>query len=186
MNMTRMWLALAAGVTMTLFTFAAPAPNPESQGPISDALRLREKMPTTAAPTVMKVVQSGDNLEVERRSTTYVQETRAVEVERDGKVEKQIQTVTVPVARAFKELVPVKKCKFFTVTKEGKLETLDADKAAALLKKATPVLTGESAEVDPRQLELAKPGTLYLVLPPHLPEQILTPPGTTLPPLPKQ
>ena len=62
--------------------------------------------------------------------------------------------------------MPVKSCKFFTVSKEGKLEALDAAKATALLKKRTAILTGDSATVDPRHLELVKPGTRYLVIPP--------------------
>ena len=35
-----------------------------------------------------------------------------------------------------------------------------------MLKKPLVVLTGDSAEVDRRHLEMVKPGTLYLVLPP--------------------
>ena len=63
------------------------------------------------------------------------------------------------------------------VGKEGKLEALDADKAAALLKKSTPALLDGSSAVDPRHLELVKPGTLYITLPaePHRHEIPATP-----------
>jgi hypothetical protein len=61
--------------------------------------------------------------------------------------------------------VRAKDCKFFVVAKEGKLEAIDLKKAAARLTKPTAVLTGEGAEADPRNLEVVKPGTLYLVMP---------------------
>jgi hypothetical protein len=38
-----------------------------------------------------------------------------------------------------------------------------------MLKQKTPVLTGDKADVEPQNLELVKPGTLYLVLPPPEP-----------------
>jgi hypothetical protein len=179
MNRSTMWLALAAA-WLALRAAAAPVPavGPESQGPITDALRLRDKLPATAPPTVMKVALRGDDIEVERRLPVYVPITREVNVERDGKVEKVTQTTYVPSAVVRQETVPVKGCKFFRVTNEGKLETLDVKKAAAMLQKEAPVLTGDRAEVDPKYLERVKPGTLYLVLPPRqeLPPQPAPPP----------
>jgi hypothetical protein len=69
------------------------------------------------------------------------------------------------VPQVYKVRVAVKDCKFFLVTNDGKLEALDAKKAAGMLKKQTPVLTGEKADVDPKTLGVFKPGTIYLVAP---------------------
>jgi hypothetical protein len=162
-----MWLALTVAAYFALTTRSAPIPasGPDSKGPISDALRVRGKMPATTAPQPTKVVMVDDTLEVSRWVTRSeaVEQTRKVVV--DGKeVEERYVTVRmVPVAMAMR--VVAKECKFFTVVKEGKLEALDVKKAAAMLKKPTAVVTGDSAEVDPRVLEVVKPGTLYLMLP---------------------
>jgi hypothetical protein len=78
-----------------------------------------------------------------------------------------------------KQLVQAKAIKSFVVTKEGKLEALEADKLADAIKKPTPVLLGESAEVDPRYLELIKPGTIYLAVP----QQTGVPVTPVLPPM---
>jgi hypothetical protein len=102
----------------------------------------------------------------------------------DGKVEAQTRKVPVivtvskdvpyavmvarPAGESAKVRVAAKSCKFFTVTKEGRLDPLDTARATAMLKTRTPVLTGGDADVDPRSLEMFKPGLLYLVLPPNL------------------
>jgi hypothetical protein len=172
MNLTRMWLALAAAGTFAILTVAAPAPAPESQGPISDALRLRGKVPPGSPPVGTRVTMIDDNtIEVDRVSMQYVSEARQVEVEKDVKTETRTEIVTRAVPTSYRERVAAAKCKFYTVTKDGKLETLEGKKAAALLKKPIAVLTGDSAEVDPRHLEMVKPGTLYLILPAPQPQQ---------------
>ena len=73
-----------------------------------------------------------------------------------------------------KETVPAKAINSFVVTKMGKLEPLDAAKLADLLKKRTPVLIGNSPDVDRRNLELMAPGSIYLSIPPglFLPEEL--------------
>jgi hypothetical protein len=162
-----MWLALTVAAYFALTTKAAPIPasGPDSKGPISDALRVRGKMPATTAPRPMKVVMVDDTLEVDSWSVRPVAEERAIKVVIEGKevIQKTVVTTYVPVVTRMK--VTAKECKFFTVVKEGKLEALDVKKAAAMLKKPTAVLTGDSAEVEPRALEVVKPGTLYLMLP---------------------
>jgi len=83
---------------------------------------------------------------------------------------KEVETTAyVPLWSTERKPVPVKACKFFVVTKDGKLEALDVEKATARLKKKTVVLTGDTTEVDPRRLELIKPGTLYLIVSPSPP-----------------
>ena len=72
---------------------------------------------------------------------------------------KIVETVIRPGGKVEIQRVTVKACKFFAVSKEGKLEALDAAKATALLKKRTVLLIGGSAVVDPRHLTLVKPGT---------------------------
>jgi hypothetical protein len=176
-------MGLAAVFVFVLLTRAAPAPSPESQGPISDALRLRGKVPSTAAPVGTRVVVINDNiLEVDRVRMDYVSEARMVPVEKDGKTEQRTEIVTRAVPVSYREQVAMDKCKFFTVTKDAKLESLEGKKAAGLLKKPLAVLTGDKSEVDPRHLEMVKAGTLYVVLPPPGP-QVIAPPG--LPDLPK-
>ena len=167
MNFSRMGLALgaAAGFALTAASAPAPAPSPPSQGPISDFLRLRGKLPQTAPPPVIKVHAEEGTLQVERPVAQYTQELRETTVKQGG-IERKVQyTVMVPRFISQKETVAVKDCKFFRVTRDGKLETVETRNAAARLKKPTAVLTGEDAKLDPRHLELIKPGTLYLVIP---------------------
>lgn len=202
MNFSRMWLALWAAVCFPLAAVAAPAPvsGPAPLGPISDALRLSGLLPTTAAPVAMPAVMAGEGMiGLEYRSMVVVQvkrpvqymvaETRAEKQQvrlPGGKIEEVTRYVTryVPMWREVTTTetrlagkpqmrsVPVKSCKFFEVSKDGKLKALDTAKATALLKKKTAILMGPSAEVDPRHLALVKPGTLYLAL---LPEPLPLP-----------
>jgi hypothetical protein len=165
MNPSRFWLAVLAVGGVGLAAVAAPAPTPRSQGPISDFLRLRAALPPGAPPSVVEVQGGEDTLEVTHRVPVYTHVARTVNVQVDGRTVQQTVTSTVATAQLMKVRVALKDCKVFRVSKEGKLEAVEADKAAGLLKKKTEVLTGTSAEVDPRQLELVKPGTLYLVLP---------------------
>jgi hypothetical protein len=195
MNSSRVWLALWAVVCFPLAAVAAPAPvpGPASLGPISDALRLHRMLAGTVAPRAVPAVMVEDGVigleyramvavQVKRVVQEMVAETRA-ETQNvrgaDGKVQQVTRFVTkmVPVARevAVTEVrpagkaqirnVPAKACKFFEVSKEGKLKALDTAKATALLKKRTAILTGPSTEVDPRHLTLVRPGTIYLALP---------------------
>lgn len=166
MKLCRLWLGLVLMAWITVTVMAAPAPAPESQGPISDALRLREKLPKTAPPTSRRVVLGDDNtLEVERVRYNYVAEAILRKVQQDGKEIEVSEYVVRTVPVVYRERIAVKNCTFYTVTKDGKLETLETKKATAQLKKPAIVLTGDSAEVDPRHLEVVKSGTLYLVLP---------------------
>jgi hypothetical protein len=187
MNASRMWLALPAAWLALATTTAAPVPvgTPESQGPVSDGLRVRGKVPATAPPSAMKLTVRGDAIEVARTNMQYVQQTRTEVVEVVEYVQQTVQkggkevvqtvavkklvprtvTVTVPVMTMQMQSVTVKDVKVFTVGRDGKLEPVEPAKAAALLKER-PVLTGDSAEVDPRHLELVKPGTVYVVFPP--------------------
>jgi hypothetical protein len=168
------WLALAAVVGLALVATAnakpfdadkkddAPADAPGSIGAI---LRMRDKLPRGSAPTTSEVVLKDDMLEVTRQVMYQTLVTEEVIMEQDGKPVKAIRTVTVPRIELVKQGVAVKAIKSFVVTKEGKLEALDAEKLADAIKKPTRVLLGDSAEVDPRYLELIKPGTIYLAVP---------------------
>jgi hypothetical protein len=179
MNLTRLWLSPVAAAWLALAAAAAPVPvgAPESQGPVSDALRARDKLPPAEAPQAMKVVLRGEALEVGRRVIEYRTEEREATVEGPGgRVEKVKYAVAIPVTKLIAATVPAKDCKFFTVMKEGKLEAVAPDKAAVLLKQPTAVLTGNSAEVDPRHLETVKPGTLYVVVPSTTAEALPPPP----------
>ncbi len=187
MNRIRLLLGLAAVFVFVLLTRAAPAPSPESQGPISDAMRLRAKVPATAAPNGTRISRIDDNtLQVDRVMMQYVSEARVVTVEVNGQQQQRTEIVTRAVPMVYKEQVAAEKCKFFTVTKDGKLEALEAKKATALLKKPVAVLTGDSTEVDPHHLEMVKEGSLYVVLPPPGPQQILPPGGFPEPKLEKK
>jgi hypothetical protein len=189
MNPLRLWLALGSAVCLALATQAAPVPEraPESEGPVTDGLRLRSLVPATEAPSAMKVAVKGDKIEVARRSNKYVTEVRQrivpvteyvarqvtkpdgqVVVEQVPVTKNVVQqyTVVVPVAIYQQEQVALKACSFFEVSRQGKLEAVPLDRATTLLKERSVVLTGESATLDPRQLDLIKPGTLYVVLPP--------------------
>jgi hypothetical protein len=177
-----MWLALWAAV-FALPAVAAPVPvgTPASQGTISDYLRLRETIPQTTAPHAGPAVMVGDGtLEMERRIMVYVPVTEVMTVQQDGKNVQVARTTYRTTAKVEMVRVKVDGCKFFSVTKEGKLEALETAKATGMLKKRTAILAGEGCEVDPRHLELIKPGTLYLLVP--QPEPTLNPPP--IPPLP--
>jgi hypothetical protein len=182
-----LWLTAASAPAAPVPARAAP-----SQGPVSDALALRDLLPTTAAPVALRALMTDErSVELHRPTfkavavTEVVQqvEYRAVEKTRTVKkgevlvTEKVIEyvpvtrevpvTVTkiVPSDKVQKETVPAGDCKFFTVTREGRLEAITAGAAAARLKTATGILTGASAEIDSRYLELVRPGTLYVVTP---------------------
>jgi hypothetical protein len=169
-NLSRTWLALAAVAWFALPGASAPAPAPDPAplppGPLSDALRLRDRLPKTPPLLVSPAVMAGEGvIELERRALVTIEKRVNVTVKRpDGATTTEVYAVTEVVPHAVKVRVMVKACKFFTVTREGKLEALDAAKATALLKKKTAVLTGQTAEVDPRTLELVKPGTLCVIL----------------------
>jgi hypothetical protein len=166
MKLSSTWLAVAAAAWFALPASAAPAPLPGSQGPITDALRLRDLLPKTAPPLAGPAVMTGEGfIELERRN--WVQVTKQVEeiVEMDGKKVATVRIVTETVPQVYKDRVAVKDCKFFLVTNDGKLEALDVKKAAGMLKKQTAVLTGDKADVDPKTLAVVKPGTIYLVAP---------------------
>jgi hypothetical protein len=205
MNRSKMWLALLAAGWLSLAAEAAPAPAPVAvpTSPIAEALRLRGLLPGIAPLAVSPAVMAGeDTIQMERRLPAYQTVTRnvtqmipaqkvvtetvkkpgggAVQVQRVVTemvpVTRQVQvSVQVPGGRAVQVRVAVKACKFFVVSKEGKLKALDADKATALLKKRTAVLAGTSAEVDPRTLDLIKPGTLCVIHEPPAPERLPEP-----------
>jgi hypothetical protein len=165
MNQNRIVLALAVAGWWTFQSGAAPVPVPGTKtgGPITDALRLRELLPRTAPLTpAPAVLGQGDVIQMDSVSVYYVTE-QIVEVVQtpQGRAE-VVKTVTKPVMRSFTKTVAVADCKFFVV-KDGKLEALDADKAKAMLKKKTAVLTGESADLDSRTLDVVKSGTLCVI-----------------------
>jgi hypothetical protein len=166
MNLFRISLALSV-MCLALTATAAPLPEtaPDSKGPISDALRMRGKLPEHPAPKATRAVLKDDKLEVDNYVAEVRPETRTVITIVDGKEIAQTVTVYVTVVRGIKMSVPAKDCKFHVVAKEGKLEAIDAKKAASMLAKETAVLTGQGAEVDPRHLEMVKPGMVYVMLP---------------------
>jgi hypothetical protein len=168
MNLFRIRMVLPAAAWLVVSAaLAAPVPDhAPSQGPISDFLRQRDNLPTTPAPTPTKFALHGDMLEANEQRIQYVTEVRQKIVQRDGVNRVVAETVTVPVTTVYRRAVAVKDCKFFTVTRDGKLEAMELKKALALLKEPTAILTSTSAEIDPRHLELIRPGTLYLVIPP--------------------
>src|SRR5262249_23002989 len=152
------WLALPAA--------AAPAPTPGSQGPVTDALRLRDMLPKTAPPTASPAVIRGEGfIEMERRNMVYVAKQVTETIEKDGQPTTITRIVTEAVPQVFRTRYALKDCKFYLVTNEGKLEELDGKKAAGMLKKETPVLAGYSADVDPKGLATVKPGTIFVVTP---------------------
>ena len=183
MNVSRTWLASAALVCFASLSQAAPVPvsPPQSQGPLSDALRLRGLLPRTAPLRVSKAVMPGEGV-VELEVQVYVTVTeRAIETVRtaDGKAVQVERFVTRAVPQAKSVQTEAKFYKFYSVTAKGKLEAIDAAKEAALLKKKSPILTGDSADVDPRTLEIVKPGTICLI---QLPMSPTKPP----PPIPEE
>jgi hypothetical protein len=74
-----------------------------------------------------------------------------------------VKTITVRTLALGSPHRPAKDCKFFVVTKDTKLEPISVEKARTMLKTKIAVLYGESADVDPRTLELVKPGTLCVI-----------------------
>jgi hypothetical protein len=191
MNNHKKWLALGAAVVAFALAAAAPtiafgddkkddAPAP---GSIADVLRLRDKLPRGTSPTVTEVAMKDGAIEISRqviqlapRLEEYIEKTP------DGRTEKRVRQVTTQVVQIVKQTVEAKTIKSFVVTKDGKLEALDAAKLPDMLKKPTSVLIGDSTDVDARHLDLIKPGTVYLAIPSH-PSAISVPP---LPPLPKE
>jgi hypothetical protein len=178
MKRTWMGLALASAAWFALSAGAAPAPTAPSEGPISDALALRGVLPKTPPPTAsVAVVPEMGVIELGRVVLVPVaKEVTETVVGPDGKQEQVKRVVTETVPQTTTVRVKAESVKFFTVTRDGKLDALDAAKAAAMLKQRMPVLTGDSPDVDPRALELVKPGTLYLVPPPPEPELPHVPP----------
>src|SRR5262245_50258276 len=116
MNLFRMWLSLAA-VWFILPAAAAPAPAPvsTSQGPISDALRLRALLPRTAPLSACPAVMAGEGqLELERRVPVYVTKHVKETVQTpDGQVREITRVVSEAVQQASKIRVAVKTCKFY-------------------------------------------------------------------------
>ena len=156
-------------------------------GSIEAILRLRDKLPNSLRPTVSDVRYEGGEIVMTRQLieiltermlskaqvTEFVTEqytvkigdrlevrTRAVPVTRW--VEREV-TVNRPVVRSVKLKVAANSIKAFTVTKEGKLESLDRAKFLGMLTKPITVLIGD-ADVDPRHLELIRPSAIYLVI----------------------
>jgi len=206
MNPSRIWLVLLAAFS-PLTAAPVPAPPTLPPGPIGEVMRLRSLLPTTSPLIVLPAILAREGtIELERDVLGEVTVTRigmvpvaeareVTEVVKlpDGQLQtrKRIVNVTTyrqvqfeekvvrPTGKVRKEPVQVKSCRFFVVTRDGKLEALDAAKATVLLKDKTAVLTGNSTEVEPRHLDLIKPGTLYLVLPP--PTAPLPPPPPPAP-----
>jgi hypothetical protein len=202
MNTSRLWLLSLFAAFLTQAAAAAPVPigTPASLGPISDFLQRRDRALLAAPHVTSAVMPEESSIRIGRRVLAY-QATEQVRTEYvtvakeviekvklpGGKIQevKRVVTETQPVQRKVLVNVPVERiemvtmkaeaCKFFLVTKDGKLEALDTAKAAPLLKKATPVLTGDSAEVDPRSLELVKPGTLFVVFVSAEPDAVVAP-----------
>ena len=173
MNRIRLLLTIAAAAWFVLPALAAPVPvaPPMQQGPISAALRLRGVLPTTAPLTASSAVIIADKVLLQKIRYEMVTEMRIVKEPvqtPQGKVEvTRHVAVTIPRAVTVEMGLTVKSCKFFVVNKEGKLEALDPAKATESLKKKTAILTGDSSNVDPRTLELVKPGTICVIqLPP--------------------
>jgi hypothetical protein len=196
MNLSKTSVVLAVA-WWALPCLAAPVPVPGSTtgGPITDALRLRDMLPRTAPLTITPAVLAKDGvIMMERRVMVTVPFAREVTVQvavakqviekvtqPDGKVVERVRTVTeyVPEKRTVTQMASQTRaetislmangCKFYVVTKDGKLEAIDAEKATAMLKKKIAVLTGDSANVDPRTLEMVKPGTLCVIPPKPVP-----------------
>jgi hypothetical protein len=177
-----MGLALAATAWFMLSAAAAPAPTPPSEGPIAEALALRGVLGKTPPPSVTTAVLA-ENGVLEMATPVLVPQVQEVAentVGPDGKVVvvKRLVSTMVSVPRV--EQVKVDGLKFYIVSKDGKLDPIDSGKATGMLKKKSPVLTGESADVDPQGLELVKAGTLYIVVPapqpPAVPQPFAPPP----------
>jgi len=145
----------------------ADAPSPSS---VAGILAVRDKLPRGSAPVVAEVEMKDGMIEVGRQVMRLVPRAEEVAVPTaDGRVQKVVRTTTVQVVQIEKQAVEAKTLKAFTVTKDGKLEALDAEKLPDRLKKPTTVLLGDSADLDSHHLELIKPGTIYLSIPPQPP-----------------
>jgi hypothetical protein len=171
-------------VGLVLLATAAPIPprGPESEGPISDFLRLRSQLPQTPPPRIVQVGGDREVFEVHRTILRYVPETRVTTVVEDGKMRNVTTTVSIPVQTTILQRVALKDCKYFAVARGGKLDAVEAGKAMRMLRKPTSVLVSDSPEVDPRYLELVEGGTLYLVLPPPSPARMPREPEVLIPP----
>jgi hypothetical protein len=173
------------------------APDRPPSGGIAAALRVRDRVPASMPPAASTAVLKDGALEVAVQVPrmevvkqlvavqvmVMVPVTQEVEVNVNGRIEKRVVTVTkavprqemreVVVHRAVpvfeKRTVAVKSVKSFVVTQQGRLEALDAAQLPEKFKQATPVLIGAGPDVDPRHLELIRPGTVYLVLPHEFP-----------------
>jgi hypothetical protein len=179
--MTRFILTFAAVASCALPVTAAPVPpaSRTSRGPISDVTQMLNALPRTDPLLVGPAVMAGDGMIALPRRTTAVVAVEEVVTKQtpDGKAIQVKQVVTQVVPQHSTARVKVDACKFYLVGKDGKLEAIEAAKATAMLKKKTAVLTGESANVDPRNLALVKPGTLCVIFQP--------PPETQPPPIPE-
>src|SRR5260370_6333895 len=154
----------------------ADAPSPSS---VAGILAVRDKLPRGSAPVVAEVEMKDGMIEVGRQVMRLVPRAEEVAVPTaDGRVQKVVRTTTVQVVQIEKQAVEAKTLKAFTVTKDGKLEALDAAKLPDLLKKPTTVLIGDSADLDPRHLALITPGTIYLSIPPNRPPHSPLLPGS--------
>ena len=156
---------------------------------IGGILRMPDKLPRSFPPTLSTVVLNlGDitlmlqaietKTEAMRvRDTVDRQVPYVVTVNVNGRIEQRTayRTVTELVerevhvttarVRLVKQTVPAEKIKAFTVTKAGKLEAISNATLVEMLAKPTPALIGD-ADLDPRHLELIRPGTLFLAIPP--------------------
>ncbi len=173
MKTYQQWALLAAGFALAGLTPAMAFADDKKddappRGSIAEVLRLRDQLPRTQVNVSEAVLQDG-KIDVSRQTVVQVPVSTVVEViGPDGNKVQMVTTTMVTQARQTKFSVEAKAIKSFSVTKDGKLEPLDADKLADLLKKPAAVLVGETADVDARSLELIKPGTVYLAVPPAL------------------
>jgi hypothetical protein len=203
MSMPRMGWALPVAALGLLTTTALPAGEPGAPpGGIAALLRARQLLPRGTLPTVSEVVLKGDQVTLTRQRFAYqsvpmrykvvvyeyVSTLEEVTVLVNGRPEKQKREVvkaipreqerTTNVTQVFPQLerqtVALASLRAFVVGPQGKLEPLDRDRLAGLLRKGRPALVGDTDDIDPRFLELVRPGVVYLsVSPTHPP----APPG---------
>ncbi len=165
-------------------------PEAPAMNGIGGILRVRDKLPRTAPPSASTVVLDLGNLTLMRpvieyrqemmrvRDTVVVQVPVVVVVNVNGRLEKRTEVrtetkeverdvaVAKGVVRLVKQIVPAEKVKAFLVTKAGTLESIPQAALLEMLAKPTPALIGD-ADLDPRHLELIRPGTLFLAIPPE-------------------
>jgi hypothetical protein len=144
------------------------APPPAS---IAAILRLRAKLPAATAPHFMRAEIKGGFIDLPQAEFAVVDRKVAVKV--GDRIEERVEKATV--TRHVMVRMDVKAVKAFLVSKEGKLEPLAPGRLHNLLNKSTLVLAGDSADVDPRHLELIRTGTIFLLLPPPLEAESLAP-----------